>query len=83
MPALQSGIVVFMGQKDNYGSTVIIQGIDGVDIWYTNINSSLKLYDYVEKQSLVGEVNGDNITLVCQKDNEYIEYSEYEKNQSI
>lgn len=79
MPALHSGIVVFIGQKDDYGSTVIIQGTDGVDIWYTNINTTLKLYDYVEKQTLVGETNGDNLTLVLQKNNEYIDFEEYEK----
>lgn len=80
MPALHSGIVVFIGQKDNYGQTIIIQGTDGTDIWYTNINTSLKLYDYVQKGALVGEVIKDEITLVFQKDNKYIEYAEYEKN---
>ncbi len=79
MPALQSGIVVFMGDKEGYGKTVIIQGTDGVDIWYTNISSSLKLYDYVEKNTLVGESLTDEVTLVIQKDNKYIDYSEYEK----
>ena len=79
MPALQSGIVVFMGEKEGYGNTIIIQGTDGVDIWYTNLNSSLKLYDYVKKNSLVGECNSNELTLVLQKDNKYIDYSEYEK----
>ena len=79
MPALQSGIFVFIGQKQDYGDTIIIQGTDGVDIWYSNISTTLKLYDYVEKDTLVGEVKEDNITLVLQKDNEYIDYSEYEK----
>ncbi len=47
---LTSGVVVFVGEKDDYGETVIIQGVDGVDIWYGNLtNVSVKLYDYVEK----------------------------------
>ena len=47
--SLQSGIVVYCGEKDDYKNTVIIQGIDGVDIWYGNLtNVSVKLYDYVE-----------------------------------
>ena len=79
MPALQSGIVVFMGEKDDYGKTVIIQGIDGVDIWYTNVNSSLKMYDYVEAHSLVGEALSNEVTLVIQKDNKYISFNDYEK----
>ena len=80
MPALQSGIVIFMGEKEGYGKTIIIQGTDGADIWYTNISSSLKLYDYVEKNSLVGESLSDELTLVVQKNNEYIDFEEYEKN---
>ena len=37
------------------GNTVIIQGVDGVDIWYGNLtNVSVKLYDYVEKDKLIG-----------------------------
>ncbi|MCI8575308.1 MAG: M23 family metallopeptidase, partial [Bacilli bacterium] len=35
--ALNSGIVVFIGEKENYGNVVIVQGIDGVDVWYGNI----------------------------------------------
>mgnify|MGYP005770796613 CR=1 FL=1 len=79
MPALQSGIVVFIGEKEGYGQTVIIQGTDGVDVWYANINSTLKLYDYVEKQSLVGESINDELIILVQKDNEFIEYSAYEQ----
>ena len=80
MPALQSGIVVFMGNKEGYGNTIIIQGSDGIDIWYTNLNSTLKLYDYVEKNTLVGECNDNQLTLVFQKDNNYIDFKEYETN---
>lgn len=78
MPALQSGIVVFIGEKENYGQTVIIQGTDGVDIWYSNIETSLKLYDYVEKNNLVGSCLTNEITLVMQKDNKFISYQDYE-----
>ena len=35
--SLQSGIVVYCGEKDDFGNTVIIQGVDGVDIWYGNL----------------------------------------------
>ncbi len=78
MPALQSGIVVFMGDKDDYGKTVIVQGTDGADIWYANVDSSLKLYDYVEKNSLIGQSLSDEITLVIEKDKKYLDYSDYE-----
>lgn len=78
VPALQSGIIVFMGEKEGYGNTIIIQGIDGVDIWYGNINTSnLNLYDYVKKGSLLSNTNDSTLYLVFMKDNNYISYEEY------
>ena len=76
---ITSGIVVFIGQKDNYGNTVVIQGIDGADIWYGNINNvSVKLYDYVEKNTIIGETIDDKLYLVIKKDNDYIKYEDYQ-----
>lgn len=76
---ITSGIVVFIGNKENYGNTVIIQGIDGADIWYGNLtNVSVKLYDYIEKETVLGEVDGENLYLVIKKDNEFIKYENYQ-----
>lgn len=76
---LTSGVVVYMGQKEGYGNTIIIQGIDGVDIWYGNIDkSNIKLYDYIEKNTLLGETISDQLYLVIKKDNEYIKYEDYQ-----
>ena len=78
VPAIESGIVVFIGNKDNYGNTIIVQGVNGVDIWYGNItNTDLKLYDYVEKGTMLGEVNKDTIYLVFQKEGKYLNYKDY------
>lgn len=75
---INSGIVVFMGEKEGYGYVVIIQGIDGVDIWYGNLsNVNLSLYDYVEKGTLLGSAFEDHIYLVLQKDGQYLDYEEY------
>ena len=75
---ITSGVVVFIGEKDYYGEVVIIQGIDGADIWYGNLtNTSVKLYDYVDKDTLLGEINGDKLYLVIKKNNEYIKYEDY------
>lgn len=77
--SLQSGIVVYCGEKDDFGNTVIIQGVDGVDIWYGNLtNVSVKLYDYVEKDKLIGETNSDLLYLVIKKDNNYLKYEDYQ-----
>lgn len=76
---ITSGIVVFIGEKENYGNTVIIQGIDGKDIWYGNLtNVSVKLYDYLEKETVIGESNGEELYLVIKKDNEFIRYEDYQ-----
>ena len=37
---IASGIVVFIGEKEDLGNTIIIQGNDGVDIWYCNITEN-------------------------------------------
>lgn len=76
--AQNSGIVVFIGEKENYGNVVIIQGIDGVDIWYGNItNVNVSLYDYVEKNMLLGSASSDQIYYVIQKDGTFLDYEEY------
>jgi len=77
VPSIKTGLVIFVGEKENYGNTVIIGGNDGVDIWYSNLdNINVKLYDYIEKGSLIGEVN-ENLYLVFKKDGEVLKYNEY------
>ena len=77
---LNGGIVVFMGEKEDYGNTLIIQGNDGIDYWYGNItNVGVNLYDYLEKDTLIGEAKDDYIYLVLQKDGQYLSYEEYLK----
>ncbi len=78
VPVLESGIVVFIGEKEGYGNTVIIEQVDGVDVWYSNISTTnIKMYDYVENGGLLGEVNGDKLYMVFQKDGKYLDYKKY------
>jgi stage IV sporulation protein FA len=78
VPNLESGMVVFIGEKEDYGNTVIIQQIDGVDVWYANIkNVSVKLYDYVEKGELVGDTNDNSLILVFKQNGKVIDYEKY------
>lgn len=75
---IMSGIVVFIGEKDNLGNTIIIQGVDGYDIWYSNIsNSNIKIYDYVEKDSVLGDT--EDLVITISKDGKFISYEEYNK----
>lgn len=77
VPILESGVVVFIGEKDDYKNTIIVEQVDGIDVFYGNIKSNnIKLYDYVEKGELLGEANKE-LYLVFQKDGAYLDYKEY------
>ena len=79
VPIIESGLVVFVGNKDDYGKTVIIEQTDGVVVWYGNIdNINVSLYDYVSKGEFLGEANG-SFYMVFQKNGKYIKYEDYLK----
>lgn len=76
IPIIKDGIVVFVGEKEKLGKTVIIQGSDGIDIWYGNLsNTNMKLYDYVEKNSIIGEAKNNELYMIFQKDGVEIDYN--------
>lgn len=76
--ALASGILVFMGEKEGYGNTMIIQGVDGVDIWYGGVtDTNLKLYDYIETNSILGNTKDNYYYLVFKSEDSYLSYEEY------
>ncbi len=78
MPALESGLVVFMGNQEGYGETLIIQQVNGVDAWYVGITpTDLKLYDYIEKGSLLGEAKEKEMDLYFQKEGAFVSYQDY------
>ena len=75
---IQSGIVIFKGEKENFGNTIIIQGTDGYNIWYGNLsNINANLYTYVEKNSLIGSSKDNYIYLLIEKSGNYYTYEEY------
>jgi stage IV sporulation protein FA len=77
IPIIKEGIVIFVGEKDNIGKTVIIQQSDGIDAWYGNLsNINVKLYDYVEDNMLIGEASNNELYLEFQKDGVNIDYKE-------
>lgn len=79
VPINKSGIVVYIGEKEGYNNTVIIQRIDGIDEWYGNIeNVNVKLYDYVTEGSILGSCI-NNLYLVYKKDGNILNYEEYLK----
>lgn len=77
VPVLESGVIVYIGEKDKLGNTVIVEQVDGIETIYSNINTSnYKLYDYVEKGDLIGETLSKNLILQFQKNGEYLDYKE-------
>lgn len=80
IPILADGIVTFVGDKDDYGKTVIVQQTDGVDVWYGNVtNVNVTLYDYVNKGELLAIANGSKLYLAFQKEGKFVNYKEYFK----
>ncbi|MFV0275064.1 MAG: peptidoglycan DD-metalloendopeptidase family protein [Bacilli bacterium] len=78
VPVMESGMVIFIGKKDGIENTIIVQQIDGVDVWYGNVvNSNVKLYDYIEKGTLLGEVVKDTLYIAYQKEGKFLNYNDY------
>ena len=80
VPIIEEGMVVYIGEKENYGNVVIIEGIDGIDIWYGNMETTtVELYDYVEKSAYLGQTKDNKLYLAYSKDGEFLDYKEYLK----
>lgn len=78
VPVKTAGMIVFIGQKEGYGNTVIIEGTDGIEIWYGNVEkTSLKVYDYVEAGTYLGEVKEKKLYMVFKKDGKTLDYTKY------
>ncbi len=67
-----SGIVTYIGNKDDYNNTVIVEQSNGYYAWYGNIKESVKLYDYIESGNIIGTTNGDFYYYVLYKDDKPI-----------
>ena len=77
VPIQESGLVVFIGEKEHYGNVVIIQQINGIDMWYGNINhTDVNLYDYVSKGTPLGECD-DQLYLLFKQNGEVLNYEKY------
>ena len=78
VPNINRGIVVYIGEKDRYGKVVIIEGEDGIDIWYGNLcNIIVSLYDVVSSGDYLGESCDNKLYVVYTKKNEFLDYKDY------
>ena len=75
---INSGVVTFIGKKDNLGKTVIVSSDNGINYWYSNIeNISVNLYDYIDTDTIIGSIVDDHLILTLTKDNRYLDYENY------
>lgn len=70
-----SGIVTFIGEKEGYNNTIIVQQSNGYYAWYGNVNEKIKLYDYVEKGTIIGSAT-DEYYYVLLKDDKPVNINE-------
>ena len=78
VPALESGVVIFLGEKSGYGKTLIIEQVNGIAVFYSNIEFvDIKLYDFIEKGELLGEAKEEKIYLAFSKEGKYLNYKEF------
>ncbi len=74
---VQSGIVVYIGVKEDSGNTVIIQQSDGTDCTYSNLdNINVNMYSYQTKDSILGTYS-DYYYLYFEKDKKSVNYKDY------
>ena len=78
IPATSSGLIVFNGNKEGYGNTIVIQRPDNVEVWYSNLDTaSVSLYDYVKAGQTIGMAKDNTLYMVFVKEGEYLDYKEY------
>ena len=70
-----SGIVTYIGKKDGYNNTIIVQQSDGYYAWYGNVKESIKLYDYIEAGETIG-TSSDEYYYVLFKDDKPVDLNE-------
>lgn len=75
---IDSGVIIYIGNKDDLGEVIVVEQSDGVEVTYSNIiNDKYKVYDYVEKGDIIGNVKEDYFYLSLEKDGKYLDYKEY------
>ena len=78
VPSMYSGVVSYIGSDNEYGSVYVVKREDNIDVWYGNMEEvSVKLYDYIEKGSLLGEAMDQTLYLVFKKEGNILDYNDY------
>lgn len=76
--SIKSGVVIFIGNIEDINRTIKIESDDGTIISYSNLeNISINMYDYVEKNQVLGSTIDNSLYLCFEKNKEYLSYEEY------
>lgn len=76
---LESGLIVFIGEREGMNA-VIVQQSNGIDVIYGNIDAKdIKVYDYIEKGTIIGETKENKLYLAFYKDRKALSYEPYIK----
>lgn len=78
--AMSGGRVVFVGEKEEFGQTVVIQHSDESETWYGHLSEiDVSIYEYVDKGSSIGKatetsdgLNG-SFYFALKKDNAFVD----------
>ena len=75
VPNLNKGLVIFIGDKEDYPNTIIVQQTDGIEVWYSNLKEiNVSLYDYIEAGTYLGMADTKTLYLAFEKEGEFLDY---------
>jgi len=74
----KSGIVVYVGEREHFGNTIIIQGMNGIDYWYGNVtNINVKLYDFISSDNIIANAIDNTLYVQFKKNGEVLDFEEF------
>lgn len=78
VPSLSDGIIVYIGEKEKYGKTIIVEDSEEIETWYCNIEiGNLSMYDYIKKGDYLGQTIDNKLILVFKKKGKVEDYKKY------
>ena len=73
--AIEDGVVIFAGIKEEYGNTVIVQHKDKSETWYGNLDAiDVKVYSLIAKGEKLGVLNEEGTLFFGMKKAEVDEF---------
>lgn len=76
--SLSDGVVIFIGNIEGLNKTVKVESSDGLIISYGYLeNISVNMYDYIDKNKILGSAENNTLYISFEKNKEYLNYEEY------